>query len=232
MFMIMKKSRSNIALVFHYVRIKKNISQRTMARLLQIHQSSVSRIEQSRIRPTQFTIDKFLHLAGKPLDELIDDALAARELLERMEAKKTSASKPPKAIDHKDLSSAEKEYLKAKWTVMVHEMDRQMRRKVYRHGKTVQQLHADRQRKTRFEQESQKETQLLNHLKSSQATGQMIGKQENRLAVWADLSSRLGLNRLRKTPAELLLDRCQLEEMQLIRDYRAGMLAKLSSPSR
>ena len=224
----MKKSRSNIALAFYYVRIKRNISQRTMARLLRINQSSVSRIEQSNIRPTQHTIDKLLRLAGKSLTTLITEALAARELFERMESEKVTMRQSPKTVNYQDLSHLEKDYLEAKWTVMLHEMDRCLRRKIYRHSKTAKQMHMDMQRKSRFQKESQREAQLLGHLKSTQASSHMIGQQENRLAVWANLGNRLQLDRLRKTPADLLLDQCRLEEMQLIRDYRAGMIAKLS----
>lgn len=224
----MKNSRSNIALAFHYVRIKRNISQRTMACLLRINQSSVSRIEQSRIRPTQHTINKLLRLAGKSLPTLITEALAARELFERMESEKVTMKQSPKTVNHRNLTPLEKDYLEAKWTVILHEMDRCLRRKLYRHSITAKQLHIDLQRKTRFQKESQKEAQLLDHLKSTRASSQMIGQHENRLAVWADLGNRLQLDRLRKTPADLLMDQCRLEEMQLIRDYRADMIAKLS----
>lgn len=225
----MKKSRTNIALAFHYVRIYRKISQRTMANLLRIHQSSVSRIEQGRIRPTQYTIDKLLKIADKTLDELIVDALAARELFDRMEEIKKPVSQQQTEIDYQDLSPAEKEYLEAKWTMMVHETDRSMRRKIYRHGRTVQKMHQELQKKRHFSRESQKEYRMLQYLKESNAPKHMIGKQQNRLTVWADLGSKLKLKNIRKTPVELILEKSRLEEMQLIRNYRAGMLAKLGA---
>lgn len=221
--------KPHIAYAFIYARTYKKISQRTMATRLWVNQSTISRIERGTIIPRKRTVDKLLHLMGQSLEELIATALEARELMERMQQSEEEAVAPPKEVRYENLGTADQLYLQYKWQVMVADMDRSMGRKFYRHGRRVKKLQKEQQRVNHFTYHAEKETDLLGYLQNSGAGEGMVNRQANRLAVWADLGSRLQLDSTRKSPVELVLEKAKLEELRMIREYRASVLLQMQS---
>ncbi|MGB3464297.1 MAG: helix-turn-helix transcriptional regulator [Cyclobacteriaceae bacterium] len=225
----MNKIKPHIAYAFHYARTYKKISQRAMATRLWVNQSTISRIERGTIIPRKRTVDKLLLLMDQSLEELITTALEARELMERMQQSKKEAVAPPEEVRYENLGTADQLYLQYKWQVMVADMDRSMGRKFYRHGQRVKKLRKEQQRVSHFTHHTEKERDLLDYLQNSGMEEEMMNRRANRLAVWADLGSRLQLNSTRKSPVELVLEKARLEELRMIRDYRASVLSQMQS---
>ena len=222
---MMNKPLHNLPAIFLCCRLQKKLTQRAMAKRLRLNQSSVCRIEKGVIHPRKPLIRRLERFMELSLKDILPDALKMKSLLTDTLNACRNIKNPDGNISYEHLSENDLYYLKAKWNTLITEAEQTLNRKSYRLKKLTEQTLTGRATCRYLDQQLAQMEKLIAYLTQS--------KEGSRLLP-ALLPYRSAIELVRQhfvheriSPVELFLRKTALEELAVIRQYRAGKLQQL-----
>lgn len=212
MFRKMKKPYEAIPAVFRYVRLCRNLSQRKFALLLGVHQSTVCRVEKGIQFPWRRTVKRLEKLIGRPLSDIIPDAMEALRQEEAIRNRAAGEYTSVTRLSEKMLTESDRSYLHNRQKADRYELNRDIKSKKYRLQKKIaghcqiQRLHDS------YERQIREQTSLINYLRSTHASEKMLQRQQHRMKILTDLKKILPAQLTNM--AELYLEQMKLEAME------------------
>ena len=126
-----------------------------------------------------------------------------------------------------EMSTGERAYLKEKWSVQVHELERDITRSRKRLENRMEKTEVDAAKLLALEAQLTNANRILTHLQNTAASAEMLNMQEGIvLRIQQEYEDiRLGTNTL--TDEEFYLQQVSIEELERSKQYRLDKIAEV-----
>ena len=224
----MNNQMNDIAALFLYCRHQKKLSQRAIASLLRVNQSTVCRIECGVIVPRKRTVAKLERLMQVPLEELLPLALEAKTI--HQNTKKVVAKNPVESgeLSYEHLSDSDVTYLKSKWHVLIAEAETAIGRKSHRLKKSCKKHLINQVVGQHLDEQLNHQQQLLDYLGSTRLSRQLLQRQYQHINALSSVKKHHDISSRGLTSVELFLQKMALEEMAVIKRFRMQKMRELA----
>ena len=223
----MKNQMNNMAALFLYCRQQKKLSQRAMASLLQVNQSTICRIECSVIVPRQRTVKKLEKLMQVAVKELIPLALEAKVIQQNTEKIVKENPVNDKEVNYKHLSVSDLEYLKSRWYVLIAEAETAFRRKSHQLKKNSKKHLLNQLVSKTLDDQMKHQQQLLDYLANSDLPDSAVKRQYQHMSALKFAKKHHQRTSPGLTSVELFMKKVALEEMEVIKQFRMNKMKEL-----
>lgn len=223
----MKNQANDMSALFLYCRHQKNLSQRAIATLLRVNQSTICRIECGVIVPRQRTVRKLEKLMQVSVKELLPLALEAKSIQQNTE--KVVKENPVKdnVLNYKHLSVSDLDYLKSKWYVLIAEAKTTLRRKTRQWRKTSKKHLLNQLVNQTIDEQIKHQQQLLDYLDKTNLSENAVKGQHQQMNALKFAKKHHQRRSPVLTSVELFMQKVALEEMEVIKQFRMKKMREL-----
>lgn len=166
---------------------------------------------------------------AKSFSELTRYAKKAEILMNEVPKPENLSKNQINEVSYQELSVSDLEYLKAKFSTMAWEMERELKRKTLKHRKTTSKNKKQNITLSFYNEMLEEQQRLTEYLQKSAFNTSQIKKQIEYTHVLNLILDKENQNKNRLTTSELLFKQIALEEMELVKHFREKKAEELSN---